>query len=112
MASLEIVQPSPETPFWLFWLRFDLCSGLARSFSRGSRPSPPAARPQAPVRRKARPLSDLRPGAVVLAFAALAGMASRAPPRAPGDRGPLAPTRLPPVLALEKPLAVAWTTAH
>src|SRR5271167_4413742 len=43
---------------------------------------------------------------------ALAGMASRTPPRAPRDRGPLAPTRLPPLLALEKPLAVAWTTAH
>src|SRR5271166_1431314 len=42
--------------------------------SRGSRASSPAARPQAPVRRKARPFSDLRPGALVLAFTALAGM--------------------------------------
>src|SRR5208337_1644413 len=66
----------------------------------------PAARPQARVRRKAAPLSDLRADALVLAFAALAGMASRTP----GNCGPLAPTRLPPVLALEKPLAVAWTT--
>src|SRR5271157_1390404 len=80
--------------------------------SRGSRASPPAPRPQAPVRRKARPLSDLRPGAVVLAFAALAGMASRTPPRSPGDRGPLAPTRLPPLLALEQPIVVPWTTAQ
>ena len=47
--------------------------------SRRSRASPPAPRPQAPVRRKARPLSDLRPSALVLAFTALAGMASRTP---------------------------------
>src|SRR5271166_6315145 len=80
--------------------------------SRGSRASPPAARPQAPVRRKRVLFLDLRPGAMVLAFAALAGMASRTPPRAPGDRGPLAPTRLPPVLALEQPIAVAWTSAQ
>ena len=36
--------------------------------SRGSRVWPPAPRPKAPVRRKARPFSDLRPGALVLAF--------------------------------------------
>src|SRR5271166_4267177 len=56
------------------------------------------------------PFSDLRPGALVLAFAPLAGMASRTPPCPPGDRGPLAPTRLPPVLALGQPIAVPWTS--
>src|SRR5271169_647181 len=36
------------------------------------------------------------------------GWRQRTPPRPPGDRGPLAPTGLPPVLALEQPIAVAW----
>jgi hypothetical protein len=55
----------PSMPFWLFWCD-SISAVVSRAApSRGSRASPPAPRPQVPVRRKAHPLSDLRPAALV-----------------------------------------------
>src|SRR5215471_11203842 len=57
-------------------------------------------------------VSDLRSRVLVLALAGLARMAPRTHSRPPGDRDPLVPTRLSPLLALEEQVATFRTAAH
>src|SRR5271157_584968 len=67
---------------------------------------------RAPTHGAKSPFPDGRSDPLGGAVALPARLAPSACARAAGDCDPLAPTRLPPLLALEEQVAIAWTTNH